>query len=167
MRYGALLAVALLLLAFLGVILIRYYVLQTDRDLESSGIPLYFGSERRMILRIDEEKAAELVQSVRESYSITEGKAIVMFGITTCPYCKMQHEALSPNPPAKYVAIWIDRDEKGRELFIKLLEAESGAGAPLEEIGGVPHTVVIYDNSIKAIVVGRVTDRSFWASLVR
>lgn len=118
-------------------------------------------------LNIDRTSSKELVMAIRERYSISEEKAIVMFGVTTCPYCKSQHDVLSKSSPAKYVPIWIDRDEQGRELFFKLIEAETTAGARLEQVNGVPHTIVLKGESIVAIVIGRVAEVGFWSQLVR
>lgn len=155
--------IALLFLALGGIIAARYFLF--EREAQEGEVSLYFGKNVYK-LDLDPEKAKEIVRRIRELHGVNGTKVIVMFGVTTCPYCKAQEEVFRSTHPELYRPLWVDKEESVSITFNELVEAELKAGAP-PQVYGVPHTVVIHGDSIRAIVIGLVREKSFWDELLR
>ncbi|MEN2999741.1 MAG: thioredoxin fold domain-containing protein [Acidilobaceae archaeon] len=160
----ALVLIVVLFLALGTIIALRYVM--GDQGEGQGGVSLYFGRSSEQKLNLQPAKVKEVVKMIRERHGINSSKAIVMFGTTTCPYCKAQDEMFSQQFKELYKPLWVNLDEKAQATFIELVSAELQAGAS-PEVYGVPHTVVVSGDDIKAIVIGLVRERSFWEGLLK
>ena len=159
----ALVLIVALFLALGSIIAIRYMM---GSDGEKQGVSLYFGKRSEQKLNLQPNKMKEVVKMIRERHGINGSKVIVMFGTTTCPYCKAQDEMFTQQFKEVYKPLWVNLNETARATFMELIDAELQAGAS-PDVYGVPHTVVISGDQIKAIVIGLVREKSFWENLLR
>ncbi|MEM0004309.1 MAG: hypothetical protein QXE10_04035 [Desulfurococcaceae archaeon] len=106
-----------------------------------------------------------------EDNSCLNGVLFYIFGESTCPYCKLQHDFFQQNYPASvhYFCI-IDKYGDCYNKFIQFVRDEliSKANMDTSKIG-VPLTIVVKNyggnKSIVAVVIGAITDKNFWLQL--
>ncbi|MEM1638929.1 MAG: hypothetical protein QXJ69_02475 [Desulfurococcaceae archaeon] len=110
-------------------------------------------------------------QVYSDDISCINNALFYIFGESTCPYCKLQHDFFQQNYPASshYFCIldkYTDCYNKFRQFVLE--ELISKAGVNTQEIG-VPLTIVVKDygeyKSIVAVVIGAITDKNFWQQL--
>lgn len=128
----------------------------------SQGVPVYSGDKIRGY--IDIQSVSKVVTALRQYINISSGIHIVMFGSTECPYCHYMHYFFMNTYPDICRVLWVNVDPNALSIFTILSDVEVGSN--LRDLAGmVPHTLVVEDGSVKAIVVGVVTSKDFWDKL--
>lgn len=130
-----------------------------------TSIPIYYGST--IYNYIDRNSTLGIINRLLAYTKIDNGTWIVTFGLSTCPHCKKLNELLRENYSAIYIALWLDLDENSYLIFSELVRVEVDNGIPMSIAGGVPHTLIIKNRSINAIVIGLVQSIDFWNSLIK
>jgi len=165
LKYKYLLVTLLVVVAIASIIILKT-ILETP-IVTTGEVTLYMGSKPLYAINIDENICRDLIKDIRDSYGIGSRQAIIMFGLTTCPHCKIQDKLFTEYYGSIYKPLWIDVDSKAYNIFYKLVDLELKGGARPADVTGVPHTVVISEYTIKAIIVGRVDDIKFWDDILR
>ena len=84
-----------------------------------------------------------------------------VYGMSTCPHCRVLHDFLRENYPNNFFFCDVYTSTECRDYFAKYLEA---TGLP----GYVPQTIVVKNMSyVLAIVIGEVTNTAFFDSLTK
>ncbi len=112
------------------------------------------GYEGALRLNLEEQKA------LLEELGVKGGEQFYIIAHTKCPWCALQLKFFSKEFPEKYAYCYIDNNPQCLKTLQELAEKTGGL------IGGVPTTLVIQNNQIKAIIVGYKDDKKLWEQLL-
>ncbi len=94
-----------------------------------------------------------------------ESLRLVAFGSQSCPHCRALHNFFSKNYVGIYTFFWVE-DRVSSELFAYLARVEISYGLSNNYAYAVPQTLVLSEGKAVAIVIGEVTNASFWNHLL-
>lgn len=152
--------------AILAVVVVAIFIFSPSAKPLDKGVPLYVSTS--IYGYINFENNREYVESLLSYVNCTNGLCVIMFGSQGCPHCHAMYEFFVGNPKYRdiFKVLWLKTDEEVYELFYNLSQIEIASGIDVRIAGGVPHIVVVRDNSIHAIVVGAVKEQDFWNKLL-
>lgn len=133
------------------------------RNTTHRSVPLYIGNSVHGF--IDSVRCLEVYNMIRNYTGIDEGTWIVMFGATYCPHCKAMDAFFSENYPGMYRVLWVDVDQNAQAIFTRLAIAEICSDV-VDVASSVPQIVVLRNSTISSIVVGKITNRTFWDQII-
>ncbi|MEM1560335.1 MAG: hypothetical protein QXK24_01020 [Ignisphaera sp.] len=149
-------------------ILIIYYVYIHSSSSTPSSSPLnqqYISVHvDGSIYRVSKNDIASIVSKVIKDNQ-RESINLIAFGATTCPFCRNLHEFFEKYFKDKCLFLWID-DPNNADLFRNLAKIEQNNGLSPSYAYSVPQTIVVKHGEPIAIVIGGITDASFWQNLL-
>lgn len=92
---------------------------------------------------------------------------IIMFGLTTCPHCHNMDKFFKEYYSNMYAVFWVDVDNKAEKIFIEIVKIEINNNIPRNLALSVPHTLVIVNSKVKAIVIGEIQSTEFWNNILK
>lgn len=131
-----------------------------------NGIPYYIGSMLYMCLGL--EIAEKLSSVIQEYLGLQNDTQIIMFGLTSCPHCHTMHEFFVSDNKYRdiYIVVWLDKTKNEGNIFESLYIIEVSSGVNLRIAGAVPHIYVIKNGFVHSVVVGEITEETFWSKLI-
>lgn len=133
------------------------------RNTTHRSVPLYIGNSVRGF--IDFARCLEVYNMIRNYTGVDRGTWIIMFGATYCPHCKAMDAFFNENYPGMYRALWVDVDQNAHAIFTRLAIAEICSDV-VDVASSVPQIVVLRNSTISSIVIGKITNRTFWDQII-
>ncbi|QOR93910.1 hypothetical protein IMZ38_04465 [Thermosphaera chiliense] len=135
-------------------------------ELSEGSIGVYVGGDCVKVIR-NATRVQQVVENVTNTYELANMR-LLMFGSKTCPHCGAMNDFLTKEFQDKYFVVWVSTGENlNLTLFVEIATAEYEAGLPEQYAYAVPQILVLDGNGrVKAIVIGELTDKKFWSSLL-
>jgi hypothetical protein len=118
---------------------------------------------------VSNETLVQRIQQVVENVTTTYGLAnvrLIMFGTKACPYCLKMNEFFTAEFREEYFPVWLPGENLTWFVEIALV-LEYEVGIPQQYSYAVPQTLVLDRNGlVKAIVIGEIVDKEFWAAML-
>ncbi len=141
----------------------------TDNDyqlgeLREGSINVYVGGNLFNVIT-NVTRIQQVVENIISTYNL-ENITFLMFGTRTCPHCGAMNDFFTTEFRDEYFVVWLSGGEN-MTWFVEIASAEYEAGFPEQYAYAVPQTLVLDgDGQVRAIVIGELTDKNFWASLL-
>lgn len=150
-------------ISILALVAIAIAIIKTPSNISCTGIPVYIYNTINGC--IDPVETSAIVEKLKNYINFTANNVIIaMFGRSDCIHCKNMNKFFIDNYREFYRDLWIDKDRNIEIIFSELIEIEIKSG--IKEIG-VPHTLIIENNSIRVIVIGEINNKDFWNNLIK
>ncbi|MEM0501105.1 MAG: hypothetical protein QXJ56_01740 [Ignisphaera sp.] len=166
-KHKNMLAVSIPIVLVLSILIIYYVYTHSSSSAPSSSplnqqyISVYVDGST---YRVSKNDIASIVSKVIKDNQ-RESINLIAFGATTCPFCRNLHEFFEKYFKDKCLFLWID-DPNNADLFRNLAKIEQNNGLPPSYAYSVPQTIVVKHGEPIAIVIGGITDASFWQNLL-
>jgi len=124
---------------------------------------------------VSNETLVQRVQQVVENVTTTYGLAnvkLIMFGTKACPHCLKMNEFFTAEFREEYFPVWLPYTREqppdvNSTWFSEIFFVELEVGIPQQYSRGVPQTLVLDRNGlVKAIIIGEIVDKEFWAAML-